>query len=219
MASALMLGMNPCLANSVSLPASRKRAPSRQAASRNLAWSGSDAIAVADASEIFIWNFMPSMAKARRQLRLSGHTGPVHSVDYSPRDNVVASGSGDQTVRLWSPTVKGGCSVLKSHMGTVRSVSFSADGNSLLSASDDKTVKMWCVRTTKFQGALSGHTNWVRCAECSADQRMAVSGSDDKTVRLWDLGSRACVQTFYDHSAGVTCVGFHPDGHSVAATR
>ena len=29
MASALMLGMNPCLANSVSLPASRKRAPSR----------------------------------------------------------------------------------------------------------------------------------------------------------------------------------------------
>jgi len=39
---------------------------------------------------------------------------------------------------------------------------------------------------------------------------LVVSGGDDKTVRLWDCRSRACVHTFYDRTATVNSVVWHP---------
>lgn len=73
--------------------------------------------------------------------------GPVFSVAALPSGNLIASGSRDKTIRLWLPTVRGECTVVKSHTGAVRSVDFSPDGQHLLSASDDKTIKVSSVHS------------------------------------------------------------------------
>lgn len=47
--------------------------------------------------------------------------------------------------------------------------------------------------------------------------RLVATGSFDKTVKLFDLQTQSCLQTFYQNTAAVTAVKFHPFG-SVLAT-
>lgn len=44
---------------------------------------------------------MWDLATSRRLARLNGHTKSVHSVDFSADNTLLASSSGDQTVKIW----------------------------------------------------------------------------------------------------------------------
>ena len=60
---------------------------------------------------------------------LKGHSGRVRSVVFSPDGKLVASGSGDRTVRLWdAATGAPHGEPLEGHWDRVNSVAFSLDG-------------------------------------------------------------------------------------------
>ena len=70
---------------------------------------------------------------------LTGHNRFVVSVAYSPDGSTIASGSGDQTVRLWDATTGTLKNTLTGHSSTVYSVAYSPDGNTVASVSYDNT--------------------------------------------------------------------------------
>jgi WD40 repeat protein len=57
----------------------------------------------------------------------------------------LASGSRDNTVKLWSVEWQNEVTTLQGHSSYVFSVAFSPDGKYLASGSDDKTVKLWSI--------------------------------------------------------------------------
>jgi len=78
---------------------------------------------------------------------LTGHTGAVNALAFSPDGTTLASGSSDATIRLWhtaggTPTGTP-AGVLTGHTGAVNALAFSADGASMASTGTDQTIRLW----------------------------------------------------------------------------
>jgi WD40 repeat protein len=99
---------------------------------------------------------------------LPGHTASITSVVYSPDGKLFASGSEDQTIRLWDTQSQESLHVLEGHTDTVSSVAFRPDGEELASGSYDGTVQFWEVKTGKVLRALAVYGGWPQPErECS----------------------------------------------------
>ncbi len=74
---------------------------------------------------------------------LTGHEGCVTSVAISADGQTLASGSEDDTIKLWSLKTGDLLHTLTGHTDAVLSVAFSPDGQTLASGSEDSTIKIW----------------------------------------------------------------------------
>ena len=117
-------------------------------------------------------------------LKWTGHADDVNCVRYSPNGTRIATGSDDNTIRIWdseSGAVVG--EPLTGHAGSVTSVAYSLDGRRIISGSSDRTIRIWDADTGAAVGKpLEGHTDYVRSVGYSPDGRHIVSGSSDKTI-------------------------------------
>jgi WD40 repeat protein len=75
---------------------------------------------------------------------LEGHTAQVLSVAFSHDSTYIASGSMDNTIRIWD--ARTGTAIgepLEGHIGYVWSVAFSPDSTRIFSGSQDGTIRVW----------------------------------------------------------------------------
>ncbi|MCZ8121511.1 MAG: hypothetical protein O9295_26540 [Microcystis sp. LE18-22.4A] len=167
-----------------------------------------------------------------------GHSGSVNSAIFSPpnirygiHDQIIASASDDETIKLWS--LDGKClATLKGHQGIVRWATFSQNGQLLASASDDYTVKIWGIDYTlvtnsdgktdcKINGTLltnlQGHHDWVWDVNFSfiSDSKLLASASDDNSIKLWNLDVQF-PQNMQAHQEKVWAVSFSSDSQFLA---
>eukprot|EP00944_MAST-04C_sp_MAST-4C-sp1_P001147 g1147.t1 len=135
-------------------------------------------------------------------LQLNGHVDRVFNVAFSPLiNNVIASGSNDQTIRVWQihrinhnenaqPDLTGNCKcILKGHSDNIRALTWCSELPFILySGSWDATIRVWNVDTEECMSVLKGHQADVyRIASHSERPFRFISSSRDTTMRVWSM--------------------------------
>jgi WD40 repeat protein len=144
---------------------------------------------------VMLWN----LEAGGEGTRLRRHQEPVDALAFSPDGTRLATGSRDQTIRLWdlsSPDPDRDSITLTGHAQRIGTLAFTPDGQWLLSASYDGIVRAWDIRNTDEQAIidsaldLAGHGQLISDLAVASDGRFVVTASYDDSARLWPLDPR-----------------------------
>jgi WD40 repeat protein/energy-coupling factor transporter ATP-binding protein EcfA2 len=100
--------------------------------------------------EISLWD----TGRATLVGTMTGHTGPVDALAFSPDGSLLASGSQDRTVTLWHVPDRRAWATLVGHETGVSSAAWSSTGDRLYTGGVDRTVIPWTVRPAQALAAL-----------------------------------------------------------------
>jgi WD40 repeat protein len=117
------------------------------------------------------------------------HAGAVLCVMFSLDGLWIASGSDDQTGRIWDTRSGRQLAILKGHQGWVYSIDFSPDNKRVLTASVDKTVRIWATGTWEQELVLESNPNPMSHVKFAPDGvHVMVRSGDD--ILAWNITGR-----------------------------
>ncbi|MEH2282240.1 MAG: hypothetical protein V7K90_13070 [Nostoc sp.] len=153
------------------------------------------------------WNIQRS-GNTNILLKLEGHKNNITSMSFSSDSKLLASGSEDKTVKLWSVENE---DLKTPDDGTVRKVNFSPDGKLVASINQNSKVELR-QRNGTHKITLPGSNSAV---SFGANSQILASASQDSTVQLWRHDG-----TFITTLQGEPVKGsYSPDGQKIALVR
>ncbi|GAB4226854.1 MAG: hypothetical protein Kow0049_06350 [Stanieria sp.] len=145
--------------------------------------------------------------------RLIGHQGSILTVDISPNNQLIATGSNDKTVKIWQRDGK----LLKTlqHSATIHRLAFSPDSRQIVSGSLDGTLSLWKIDGTLIK-KIQAHQAPIWGVAVSPDGKIIASASGDQTIKLWQMDGKL-LNTLTGHSTSVWSVAFSNDSQIIAS--
>jgi WD40 repeat protein len=153
-------------------------------------------------------------------ISFEAHSATVLSLSWDSVGNKIASGSGDNTIKIWDGNSLELLRALEGHSDSVWSLDWNHDGKKLVSGSGDKTIKLWDGLSGQLLKTLTGHSGVVYSVAWSHDDSRIVSGSEDKTIKIWDGISGEMINIMEGHSDRIFTVSWsHDDSRIVSGSE
>ena len=117
---------------------------------------------------------------------LNGHFAEVWNVGFSPDGELLASGSEDQTVRIWSVDAGVELARLDGHDRDIFSVAFAPtpEGLTLATASFDQTVRLWDVNAAARMDHYYSRQDTVRAVAFTPSGEYFAYGGHNKRIYI-----------------------------------
>jgi WD40 repeat protein len=125
---------------------------------------------------------------------------------------IIAAGSQDKAVRVWSIDHPGDPVVLRGHEQAVCWAAWSPDGKRIVTASEDKTARVWNADGSGTPVVLRGHEQRLWFAAFSLDGQRIITTSQDETARVWNADGTEEPYVLSGHGRRVRSAAWSPDG-------
>ncbi|KIW78702.1 hypothetical protein Z517_08541 [Fonsecaea pedrosoi CBS 271.37] len=129
-----------------------------------------------------------------------GHSNYVYSLAFSPKGNMLVSGSFDEAVFLWDVRSGRVMRSLPAHSDPVGGVDFIRDGTMVCSCAGDGLIRIWdsgtgqCLKTLVDEDRKA-----VTSVRFSPNGKFVLAWTLDNCVRLWNYIEGRCVKTYQGH--------------------
>lgn len=161
-----------------------------------------------------------------------GHKGTITSVGFSLDGTVIASGSTDETIKLWSVETGELINTISGYIHPIHCLAFSPNGKYLATGciddptklkgpqkgvpSNNKFIGIWSATKGGLIRSINVKSYDIRSIVFSSDSKILATGgwdytSNKETIRLWDVESAKLVRPCEGHLSVVECVDFSPD--------
>ena len=154
---------------------------------------------------------------------LDGHVQPIYGLDFSPNGYQLATGSGDDTIRIWDMRASKALYTIPAHTSNVADVRFYKNHETYSSKAE-----------TDADGLSEGEDGDIDMADESGDSAPSKHGAEaeewrlrsgmylasagyDGLVKLWSADDWYLLKTFPTDSGKVMSVDLSPDAQLLAS--
>ena len=160
--------------------------------------------------DIYLWDFTTGEQKGR----LTGHTGWIRSLAFSPDGSTLVSADSDKSVRLWNVQTATYRNILSQHRTDISSLLFSPDGKTLISEDRDDSLRLWDV-ATETEKIVVDRERVVNINISPDGKTIATSGYD--TLSLWNAETGEHITDLNVQNISINEIDFSPDGSTLAS--
>lgn len=148
------------------------------------------------------------------------HEATVLSVATNERTSIVASGSYDNTVRLWNRDREE--DITLSHSGRVNDIIFTPNSQQIVTGSGAGVISLWSL-SGELQSAVKGGSGRILSLAVDSQGKTIASGSSKGTLQLWSLeadeetneASLQTIETLTDTGSRINALAFHPTDQNI----
>jgi WD40 repeat protein len=160
------------------------------------------------------------------------HTSWITCLKVLNEENLLASGSKDTTIKIWSLTSNVCLKTFREHSSVLYDFELTSKSHHLISCSGDSIIRVWDLSKFECVKVLNGHSQGVKCLKLLRDDKRnedlkrklkeaqnaqvnkeeerecLLSASSDNTVKMWNLNTGQClnnIQTNWEVSILELC--------------
>lgn len=187
--------------------------------------TSSSASASASAPRIgsILQDYEPSIIPNKRLSSCIGHSSAVKAVTFIGEEgNKLASGSSDNSVKIWE-TKTGKClKTLKGHQARIWDITSTLNGSLIASASGDGSIQIYNNDNNNNNENVNKNSIFVNKKDIYTIKfhslgESLICGGYDRELKLYDINSNKQIKSYTGHISAITSVDFNVRGNMLVS--
>ena len=147
----------------------------------------------------------------------SSHQNVIYALIYSNKEDLLISGSGDQTIKVWNCATGSLKFTLSGHTNSVLTLAISPCDRWLISGSADRTIRIWDL-TTPFAKphVIEENCRQITVVAITPNGQYFISAAKDNCLKLWCMKTKKNIYTYKTSIDNINSIAISPDSKLMA---